>query len=380
MKIGIFGGSFDPVHIEHIHLAQSAIDGLGLDKLLVMPAFAPPHKPYKTLAPDEHRLEMCRLAFANMPKVEVCNYEIARGGTSYTYLTCQHFRELYPTAQLFWLVGTDMLRDFPTWKNPENILQNATLAVCARNEKGDWLEEEQKQFFEHFHTRFAVIPYHGADVSSTKIRVYAGSGESVECWVGGRVAEYIRAWRLYEIPNAREALAGEKPTRKAHSLRVAEVAAKRAVQLRMSERKAIAAALFHDCAKNIAPSDERLAGFCVPSEWGEVPESVWHQFAGAYLAERVFGVDDCDILNAVRYHTSGRENMSDLEKLIFLSDMVEEERSYDVVDKIRESFWNDGLDKCLLLALSETVAYLKRKNAYVYPLTEKALNYYKNGK
>ena len=76
MKIGIFGGSFDPVHIEHIHLAQSAIDGLGLDKLLVMPAFAPPHKPYKTLAPDEHRLEMCRLAFAEVEGAYVSDMEI----------------------------------------------------------------------------------------------------------------------------------------------------------------------------------------------------------------------------------------------------------------------------------------------------------------
>ena len=84
MKLGIFGGSFDPVHNEHIRLAEAAIQTLGLDKLLVMPAYAPPHKPWKTLAPDEDRLEMCKLAFSSVEKAEVCDYEILQGGTSYT--------------------------------------------------------------------------------------------------------------------------------------------------------------------------------------------------------------------------------------------------------------------------------------------------------
>ncbi len=379
MKIGIFGGSFDPVHIEHVRLAERAIDELHLDKLLIMPAFAPPHKLYKVLAPDADRLQMCRLAFANVKKAEVCDFEMQQGGTSYTYLTCRHFKNEYPSAQLFWLVGTDMLRDFPTWKNPESILNDVTLAVCARNEKESWLEKERAAFYARFQKDFAVISYNGADVSSTQIRVLAGAGENIAHLVGGNVAEYIKDKRLYAIQNAALALSGEAPKRKAHSLRVALVAAKRCSTLPILERNAIAASLFHDCAKNILPTDTRLSGLVLPSEWGQVPESVWHQFAGAYLAEYAFGVQDEDILNAIRYHTSGRENMSVLEKLIFLADMVEEERSYDVVENIRAAFWKQGeenLDRCLELALDETVAFLKRKNAYVYPLTELACAYY----
>ena len=379
MKIGIFGGSFDPVHIEHIRLAERAIDELNLDRLLIMPAFAPPHKPYKVLAPDADRLQMCRLAFAAIPKTEICDFELQQGGTSFTYLTCRHFKEKYPSAQLFWLVGTDMLRDFPTWKYPERILSDVTLAVCARNENAGWLEKERAAFYERFGKEFAVISYNGADVSSTQIRVLAAAGEEIAHLVGADVADFIRRRGLYKVENADLALAGENSKRKAHSLRVALVAAKRCASLPILEKNAIAAALFHDCAKNILPTDERLRGLVLPSEWGQVPESVWHQFAGAYLAERAFGVQDKDILNAVRYHTSGRENMSVLEKLIFLSDMVEEERSYDVVDKIRAVFWQKGeenLDNCLRLALCETVAFLKGKNAYVYPLTELACAYY----
>ncbi len=378
MRIGIFGGSFDPVHIEHIRVAKAAIDSLALDRLLIMPAFAPPHKPSKTLSPNADRLEMCRLAFADVEKAEVCDFEIARGGVSYTYLTCRHFRELFPTAELFWLVGTDMLRDFPTWKNPESILSNATLAVCARNEKEGWLEYERAAFFKRFGRDFALVRYNGADVSSTKIRVLAAAGEPIGKYVGERVERYIHEKKLYEIPRAKEALALEKTSRKAHSLRVAEVAAKRAVDLKIPERKAIAAALFHDCAKNLPKGT-----FSLPSEWGEVPESVRHQFEGAILAEREFGITDEDILNAVRYHTSGRENMSELEKLIFLADMVEEERVYEGVDEIRAAFWENkkgegALDNCLRLALKGTVEYLQKKGVSVYPLTLAALQYYEN--
>ena len=384
MKIGIFGGSFDPVHIEHIHLAQAAIAELGLDTLLIMPAYAPPHKPYKVLTADEHRLQMCRLAFAGVAGAEVSDFEIRQKGTSYTYLTCQHLKEQYPDAQLFWLVGTDMLRDFPTWKYPERILQNVTLAVCARNEESGWLEIEQKAFFQKFGCSFQVLSYQGADVSSTKIRVLASAGESIAHLVGEQVQAYVQEHGLYLIPNAQAALALEKPQRKAHSLRVAEVAAKKAAQLRMREKQAITAALFHDCAKNVEKESPLLQGFVLPTEFGQVPEQVVHQFAGAYIAKTQFGITDEDILNAVRYHTSGRENMSALEKLIFLADMVEEERSYDVVEDIRSAFWSaqgeldSALDGCLLLALQQTAIFLQRIGQTVYPLTLRALQFYEN--
>ena len=383
MKIGIFGGSFDPVHKEHIHLAQAAVQELGLDTLLIMPAYAPPHKPYKRLTADEHRLEMCRLAFADIPNVQVSDFEITQKGTSYTYLTCRHLKSLYPTAQLFWLVGTDMLRDFPTWKNPEDILSNATLVVCARNEQDGWLQAEQQVFYKRFGKRFTVLSYQGQDVSSTKIRVLAAAGENVAHLVGDKVQAYIREQKLYEMDDAKRALALEKPQRKAHSLRVAEVAAKKAGQLRMDERQAIAAALFHDCGKNVETDSPLLQGFCLPTQFGEVPAQVVHQFTGAYLAQTQFGVTDEDILNAVRYHTSGRPNMSALEKLIFLADMVEEERSYDVVESIRSAFWSaqgdkdTALDGCLLLALEQTAVFLRRIGQTVYPLTLDALQYYK---
>ena len=375
MRIAVFGGSFDPVHTEHVKLVEFALSELALDRLFVMPAYAPPHKKGKMLSPDEDRLEMCRLAFAHLEKVEVSDYEIKKGGVSYTYLTCKHFKEQYGDAELFWLVGTDMLRDFPTWKNPQEILSYATLAVCGRNEKQAWIEEEQTKFFQLFGKKFAYLSYNGKDISSTKIRVLAGAGMRLNDFVPPSVEVYIQRSGLYKILHADEALALESPKRRAHSLRVAELAAKRAVQLQIPERKAIAAALLHDCAKNLPNRSPYLEGFSLPTEWGEVPGEVAHQFAGAYVCEKAFGITDEEIVSAVRFHTSGRPNMEALEKLIFLADMLEVERDYDCVDMLRKLFWKD-IDECLKTALFETLRFLEKKASGVYPLTRLAYEFY----
>ncbi len=376
MKIAVFGGSFDPIHKEHIQLAKEAIKSLRLDKLFVMPANMPPHKPGKILSANEDRLEMCRLAFENVEKVEVSDYEIAKGGTSYTYLTCKHFRNEYKDAEIYWLVGTDMLRDFPTWKEPNSILQDVTLAVCARAETDGWLENEQQAFFEKFKKKFAVISYNATDVSSTKIRVLAGAGMPLTDFTDEKVAAYIEKKGLYAIPFAFQALSLEKEERQAHSVRVAEIAAKKASQMKIPEKQAITAALFHDCTKNLSIDSPYLQGFRLEDCWGDVPPSVLHQFTGAYVAEHVFKIDDEKVLNAIRFHTSGRENMSELEKLIFLADMIEPARSYEGVEELRRLFWkNKDLDECLKEALFQTLEFLKEKKQKIYPLTAAAYAY-----
>ena len=376
MRIAVFGGSFDPPHTEHIRLAEVAISELALDKLYVMPAHTPPHKPWKILSSDSNRLELCRLAFSHLQQAEVSDYEMQQGGTSYTYLTCRHFKAQFPNAQIFWLVGTDMLRDFPTWKNPDEILSCVTLAVCGRNEPNGWVEEEQRKFLQRFGKEFVWLRYNAAPVSSTKIRVLAGAGMRLTPFVRAEVGAYVEKYGLYKIDGADRALSMEKESRRTHSLRVAELAAARANALHIPERQAIQAALFHDCAKNLDEDSPWLNGFVMPTEWGAVPKAVAHQFAGAFVAQKL-GVKDEDVLNAIRYHTSARPNMSELEKLIFLADMLEEERRYDGVDELRTLFWQgDSLDGCLTEALFQTLEFLKGKGGEIFRLTKLAYEYY----
>ena len=135
----------------------------------------------------------------------------------------------------------------------------------------------------------------------------------------------------------------------------------------------------HDCAKNLPEDSPYLDGFAPLQEWGDIPAPVLHQYQGAYVAKTHFAVQDQDVLNAIRYHTSGRPNMSELEKLIFLADMLEEERRYTGVDELRALFWDrTGLDKCLAEALYQTLLFLESKGGDIYPLTKATYEFYKD--
>jgi predicted HD superfamily hydrolase involved in NAD metabolism len=131
----------------------------------------------------------------------------------------------------------------------------------------------------------------------------------------------------------------------------------------------------HDCAKNLDENSPLLQGFTPPQR---VPAPVLHQYAGAFVAKNTLGVTDEDVLNAICYHTSGRENMSALEKLIFLADMLEEGRAYKEVDELRQAFFTRGLDEGLTLALLRSLEFLKEKGQSVYPLTQKAYEFMNN--
>ena len=376
MRIGIFGGSFDPIHSEHISLARQAVADLSLDRLFVMPAANPPHKPWKTLTADEDRLAMSRLAFENDERILVSDYELSQGGVSYTYLTVEHFRAEYPTAELFFLMGTDMLRNFPLWKNPERILENCTLAVCARAEESGWAQAELIAFRSRYGKDFAVLSYEGKDVSSTQIRVLTGAGIDLTEYTAKKVSDYIREKGLYKAVGGVGSLALQKPSRAAHSVRVAMLAARRANGLKIDEGKAIQAALLHDCAKNLPMNSPLLDGFVPPES---CPPAVMHQYAGEYVARTHLGVTDIEVLSAIACHTSGKPQMSTLDKLIFLADLVEDERAYDGVERLRRLFWED-VDECLVTSLQETVEYLLRSGQPIYEKTIKAKEYYEKEK
>ena len=380
MKTGIFGGSFDPVHKEHVSLAEAAIGSLGLDRVFILPAYVPPHKRGRVLTDDKDRIAMLEKAFAPVKKAIVSDYEIRRAGVSYSYLTCRHFKEEYPEDEIYFLVGTDMLRDFPTWKEPEEILKIATLAVCDRAEKNAlWIQKEQDDFYARFGKKFAVIDYSAQAISSTEARVRAAAGDDVSSLCGEAVARYIAERKLYEIENAHAALANEKSERREHSLRVGIAAARKALSLGIDEKKAVTAALFHDCAKNLTESSPLLQGFSFPEGVPlPVPLPVLHQFTGAYVAENSFGVHDKEILNAVRYHTGGRADMSLLEQLIFLADMVEDKREYEGAENLRALYYAEkgGLDFTMYEALRETLYFLEAKGGAIYPLTSEAYKYF----
>lgn len=369
MKIALFGGSFDPVHSEHVRFVQAAKEALKLDKVIVLPAYISPFKQSGALVSGEERLKTCQIAFRECPYVDVSGFELAAKGTSYTYLTCRHFSEKYPDAELFFLLGADALKSFPKWKNPEEILSRVTLCACGR---GDLSAEEAAR---EIGGKVILIPHRGREVSSTRIRVELAFGKEPE-EIDKEVLCYIREKGLYSHPAILPALALENEERQAHSFRVALLAAELAQKYGIAQDKAILASALHDCGKYVPLDSPLLEGFTLPEG---VPAPVVHQYTGAYLAEHAFGVKDEEVLDAIRYHTSGRENMTALGKLVFLADLLEAGRSFEWIEPLREALWRD-LDECLLLCLKQQVEYLKAGGEAVYPLTQRAYEWVKQQK
>lgn len=371
MKIALFGGSFDPVHREHVNYVRAAIRELSLDLVIVMPSRLAPHKRLGAQADGEARLQMCRIAFEHEPRVRVSDFELTQDGVSYSYLTCRAFAKRYPDAERYFLVGADMLEDFFTWKQPEDILNHVTLVACGRG--AEETGALRARFHSVFGKDFLSLGFSGEAVSSTGIRVSLAFGKDPEA-LDERVLAFIRERGLYTHPAIAPALALEKPERREHSFRVAQMACARARSLRIPEEKALLAAALHDCAKYVPLSSPLLEGFSCPEN---VPPPVLHQYTGAYLAEQHFGIRDREVLDAIRYHTSGRAGMGELEKLVYLSDLLEAGRDFPGVETLRALFWND-LDECLFESLRHEVEYLNSTGKEVYPLTQEAYDFVKS--
>lgn len=199
MRIGIFGGTFDPPHAGHKKYADEVRNKLSLDNLIVIPTAAPPHKKKKTSTTAEDRLNMLRLLFEKDSGVLVSDMEIARGGRSYTFETVTLLREQYPDDELIFILGSDMLLSFHTWKNPDVILEK--VKICAVTRDGEiskkMLGEYAEKHFPGKKERFIICDFEPIEISSTEIREKVKNGLSVEGLVDAQVMEYIKEKELY---------------------------------------------------------------------------------------------------------------------------------------------------------------------------------------
>ena len=368
-KIGIFGGTFNPVHIEHVALAKSAIEELNLDKLIVMPTFLSPHKE-KSPAPATDRINMLKIAFSDILKVEISDFEIQKQGKSYTYQTIEHFSQ-DKDAKLYFIVGGDMLVNFKTWRYPERILKGATLAVFSRENFFVDYEKESEYFRKTFCSEFVRLNYVGQDYSSTKIRTYAKLGLSLDGLTPKGVEEYIKENKVYAPDKYEQFILKTLPNKRLkHTADVVVCALKKAKDLGLDEEKVRIATLLHDCAKYI--DYKTIEGFTLDED---VPEPVVHAFLGAYIAKKYLGVDQ-EIEDAIRYHTSGKANMSLLAKLVFVADMLEEGRNYEGVDELRKLYEKEDFETCFIECLKEEFLHLLNKKQRIYIETINAHDYY----
>ena len=368
-RIAIFGGTFNPVHVEHVKTVVAAIDELKLDKIFIVPTFLPPHKNVSP-ASGADRINMLKIAFRDEKKAEISDFELKNAGKSYSYITAEHFRSLYPDAEIFMLVGGDMLKDFKTWKNPERILNAVNLAAVFR-EDYDFNEKAEREYFKSaFNKDFTLLDFVGKEISSTEIRTYLAFNIKPQ-GIDEKVIDYINKNAVYPPDAYQKYIFKHLPEKRViHIANVVVCALKKAKELNLDYEKVRIAATLHDCAKYDDYRDYK--DFELPKD---VPPPVVHAFLGAFVAEKVLGIKDAEILDAIKYHTSGKAEMSTLSKLIFVADMIEKGRSYDGVDILREKYEKD-FESCFRLCLKEEVQHLLNKKQYIYAETLNAYDYY----
>ena len=186
-RIGVFGGSFNPVHWGHLHLALLAREAAGLDRVLFVPAATPPHKEPGALAPAEHRWAMLERALATEPQTELCNLELTSGGPRYTIDTLDRLSKEHPDTTLHFILGADSLAELTTWKDPERLVN--TYHIIAVNRPGEAIAAKDTRVLEVTGNPFAI--------SSSAIRRRVASGLSIRHLVPPPVAAYIEERDLY---------------------------------------------------------------------------------------------------------------------------------------------------------------------------------------
>ncbi len=209
-RIGVFGGSFDPVHMGHLTIAQDAVEQLELDRLIFVPAAVPPHKQGRTLAEGRHRFEMLQLATESNLSFEVSDMELQRGGVSYTFDTMTQVQFEHPGAELFFIVGIDSLTILHTWRNVEQLLEMCTVVPFARGGEDAARVAEQIQLSDDpvtpessgeggWKTKLLerTIRIHEVEISASEIRMRLAEGLSIRYLVPPEVEMYIAEHGLY---------------------------------------------------------------------------------------------------------------------------------------------------------------------------------------
>jgi nicotinate-nucleotide adenylyltransferase len=198
-RIGVFGGSFDPVHMGHLTIAQDAVEQLELNRLIFVPAAVPPHKQGKTLVEGRHRFEMLQLATETNLSFEVSDMELQRGGVSYTFDTMKQIQFEYPDAELFFIVGLDSLVELHLWRNIEQLLEVCTVVPFARGGEDPARVAEQIQLSNVWKTKLLerLIRIHEIEISASEIRMRLAEGLSIRYLVPPEVEMYIAEHHLY---------------------------------------------------------------------------------------------------------------------------------------------------------------------------------------
>ncbi|MBQ7137466.1 MAG: nicotinate-nucleotide adenylyltransferase [Clostridia bacterium] len=386
-RIGIMGGSFDPIHQGHIRMAQHALESQQLDRVLMLPSGNPPHKP--DITPAEHRWRMVCAACAGIPGLIPCREELDRTGVIYTVNTLSRLQEKYPKAELFYLIGADMLMRLHRWYRLEEVLQMCTFIVFPRTSAytPQQLNDERKKLTA-LGARILLMDMEVLDASSTDARQAIQEGGSTP-QLPIAVRQYAQAAGLYgaelripQGPQWLEMLFQDLTVKRfAHTLAVADTARRLALLHGLDPLKAEIAGLLHDCAKCLPLEEmQRIAreNHLTEDESILASGALLHSAVGAYLARTKYGCEDEEVIQAILSHTTGKAGMTQLDMAVWLADTIEPTRApYPLLDKTR-MLAGLSLEKAMITSLEGTLQHVRKKGDAVHPATLETLDYLKN--
>ncbi len=379
-RIALFGGTFDPIHNGHIELARRFARLLSLDRVILMPTFVPPHKLRCEMAPAIDRLAMCRLACEPYAELTVSDMEINRRGASFTVLTLEQLHRQYPESELFLLTGADMFLTLGTWHRFADIARLATLCAAPRDTTDAAVLRTYAKQLEEQGARCEVAEFTVPAWSSTEVRERLQRGEDVSDSIPRAVAEYIAVRDLYAQDKQYRDVEEQyidiirgrlTPRRFEHSLAVARQAEYLAKKYGSDPDKARVAGLLHDILKDTDGDSQLqiLKDFAILLDTvEEQAPKLWHARAGAVFLEHILGITDREILDAVRYHTTGRAGMTLLDIVLYLADFTSADRDYPDVDVMRR-LTEEDMDAAMRYALAYTIEDLESQGRPVHPDT-----------
>ena len=385
-RIGILGGTFDPIHQGHIQMALRVLEAVHLDQMLIMPSGNPPYKSCSTQPED--RWKMVVAACSRDARLIPSRLEMDRSGSVYTIDTLLVLRREYPKAELFYVIGADAAMKLRHWHRVNELLPLAAFLVCPRGSsfETDAFQDEIARL-RAAGASIRVLRMPPVDISSTVIRASLRRGDPTPL-LDGAVREFCAAKGLYGMARRIEAsdrwldqlFAALTPKRFAHSLSVARTARRLAFQYGVDPLQAEEAGLLHDCAKCLPMKEmRRIALEHSLTDDPAILESgaLLHSLAGAWLARNAYGMADPAVLEAIAYHNTGHAGMSRLAMCVCLADFMEPNReSYPLLEEVRR-LAEHSLEQALLLSLEGTAEYVCSRGKYLHPRTQETIAWLK---
>lgn len=384
MKIALFGGSFNPPHLGHVEAARSVVSCVQPDRLLIMPTCISPHKimARDTPTPDV-RKHLCELAFGEIEQAEVSDLEMRREGKSYTADTLVQLKEMYPEDTLVLIMGTDMILSLETWYRPETIMELADIAVLLRGVEEDVQVRSHIAYLcETYGARITLLEAGVYPAASTDVRdiLKQGGGSAL---LADSVYEYIIRNRLYgakaDLNWLREKAHGMlKPKRIPHVVGCEQEAVRLAQRWGEDVYDAAAAGILHDITKKLSVEEQLILcdkyDIIVDMSVAGTDKTL-HQITGAAVAYHEFGVSE-KIRDAIRWHTTGKPDMTCLEKIIYLADYIEPNRCFDGVERIRALSY-ESLDAAMEDGLRMTMEDLSSRGNPILEVSAQAYEWFK---